>query len=194
VVEFLIEKRSKNQLPRADVPSLVPGALALTARARDALGPFLSRFGQLLELDCQDGPAWYFNATNVIDCIDRESSVRREDGSIAREAFFADKIPSDPAVFKDPAKARSRIYVNRAAKEAIEKIVADSGLTGLNRRTRLGLDVWSRGSPPAGFARVLFDEYVSKVMSRDGRENRRTATRFNACHSESHLCTCSEPY
>lgn len=28
----------------------------------------------------------------------------------------------------------------------------------------------------------------------DGRENRRTATRFNACHSESHLYTCSEPY
>ena len=125
------KKRSKRQLPRADAPSLVPGALALTARAKDALGPFLSRFGQILELDCQDGPAWYFNVTNVIDCIDQESSVRREDGSIACEAFFADKVPSDPAVFKDPAKARSRIYVNRAAKEAIEKIVADSGLTGL---------------------------------------------------------------
>ena len=130
-VEFLIEKRSKKQLPRADVPSLVPGALALTARAKDALGPFLSTFGQILELDCKDGPAWYFNATTVIDCIDRESSVRREDGSIASEAFFADKVPSDPAVFKDPARARSRIYVNRAAKEAIEKIVADTGLTGL---------------------------------------------------------------
>ena len=130
-VEFLVEKRSKKQLPRADVPSLVPGALALTAKAKDALGPFLSRFGQLLELDCQDAPAWYFNATNIVDCIDRESSVGREDGSIANEAFFAGKVPSEASVFKDPARARSRIYVNRAAKEAIEKIVADAGLTGL---------------------------------------------------------------
>lgn len=69
--------------------------------------------------------------STVIDCIDRESSVLREDGSIACEAFFADKVPSEPAVFKDPARVRSRIYVNRAAKEAIEKIVADTGLTGL---------------------------------------------------------------
>jgi len=130
-VEFLVEKRSKKQLPRADVPALVPGALALTEKAKDALGPLLSKFGQLLELDCQDTPAWYFNVTNVIDCIDRESSVRREDGSIAGEAFFADKVPSEACVFKDPAKARSRIYVNRAAKEAIEKIVAEAGLTGL---------------------------------------------------------------
>jgi hypothetical protein len=130
-VEFLVEKRLKKQLPRADVPSLVPGALALTAKAKEALGPFLSRFGQFLELDCQDAPAWYFNATNIVDCMDPKSSLRREDGSIAAEAFFADKVPSEASVFKDPAKARSRIYVNRAAKDVIEKIVADAGLTGL---------------------------------------------------------------
>jgi hypothetical protein len=130
-VEFLVEKRLKKQLPRADVPSLVPEALALTAKAKDALGPFLSRFGQFLELDCQDAPAWYFNAINIVDCLDRASSLRREVGSIAGEAFFADKVPSEASVFKDPVKARSRIYVNRAAKDVIEKIVADAGLTGL---------------------------------------------------------------
>ena len=80
-VEFLVEKRSKKQLPRADVPSLVPGALALTAKARDALGPLPSRFGQLLELDCHDAPAWYFNVTNVVDCLDRRRGLLRRQGA-----------------------------------------------------------------------------------------------------------------
>ncbi len=130
-VEFLVEKRSKKQLPRADVPALVPGALALSAKAKDALGAFLSSFGQILELDCRDEPAYYFNVTNIVDCLDREASTKRPDGSIIKEAFLADRVPSEPSVFKDPAKARSRIYVNRAGKDAIERIVAEAGLTGL---------------------------------------------------------------
>ena len=58
----------------------------------------------------------------IIDCVDRQSSVLREDGAIAREAFFPDKVPLAATVFKDPAKLRSRLYVNEAAKDAIEKI------------------------------------------------------------------------
>lgn len=76
-VEFLVDKRTKD-LPRADVPMLISGALALTSRAKDALGPFLSQFGELVPLDCTDEPVWYFNVTTVIDCLDPESSVRRE--------------------------------------------------------------------------------------------------------------------
>jgi len=52
-------------------------------------------------------------------------------GSIAKEAFHSDKVPTQATVFKDPAKLRSRIYVNDAGKEAIEKIVAETGLSGL---------------------------------------------------------------
>ncbi len=129
-VEFLFDKRTKD-LPRADVPMLINGALALNSRAKDALGPFLSQFGELVPLDCADEPVWYFNVTTVIDCLDPESSIRRETGSIAKEAFHSDKVPSRATVFKDPAKLRSRIYVNDAGKEAVEKIVAEAGLSGL---------------------------------------------------------------
>lgn len=129
-VGFLVDKRTKG-LPRADVPMLVNGALALTQRAKEALGPLLSRFGQLVPLDCKDQPVWYFNVTTVIDGLDRQSSVLREDGSIAKEAFFASKVPLQATVFKDPAKLRSRIYVNQAAKDEIDKIVGEHGLTGL---------------------------------------------------------------
>lgn len=129
-VEFLIDKRSKG-LPHADVPMLVPGALALTQRAMDALGPLLGQFGQLLQLECQDQPVWYFNATTVIDCVDKQASSQGDDDSPAKEVFLDDKIPVEAAVFKEPSKLRSRIYVNDGAKQAIEKIVADAGLTGL---------------------------------------------------------------
>lgn len=39
--------------------------------------------------------------------------------------------PAAPTVLKDPAKRRSRIHVDDAGKEAIEKIVAEAGLSGL---------------------------------------------------------------
>ena len=131
-VEFLVEKRAKKQLPRADVPVIMPGALALTGKAMDALGEFLSPFGQLLPLDCHEEPIWYFNVTNVIDCLDKAASSVREDGSIAVEAFHRDLVPVAAAVFKDPAKLRSRIFINQAGKEAIERILATTGgLTGL---------------------------------------------------------------
>ena len=110
---------------------LVPGALALTQRAMDALGPLLGQFGQLLQLECQDQPVWYFNATTVIDCVDKQASSQGDDDSPAKEVFLDDKIPVEAAVFKEPSKLRSRIYVNDGAKQAIEKIVADAGLTGL---------------------------------------------------------------
>ncbi len=129
-VEFLVDKRTK-KLPRADVPMLVPGALALTAAAKDALGPLFSQFGELVPLECKDQPVWYFNVTTVIDCVGRQAAAPVEDGATPKEAFISSKVPSGPTIFKEPSKLRSRIYVNDAAKRAIEKIVGDSGLTGL---------------------------------------------------------------
>lgn len=131
-VEFLVEKRAKKQLPRADVPVIMLGALALTGKAMDALGAFLKPFGELLPLECLDEPIWYFNVTNIIDCLDKAASTLREDGSIAVEAFHGDRVPVAASVFKDPAKVRSRIFINQAGKEAIERILATTGgLTGL---------------------------------------------------------------
>jgi hypothetical protein len=130
-VEFIADPRKKKQKPRADVSAFVPGALVLNEKADKALGPFLSQFGQMLELHCAGETLRFYNATNIIDCVDAEKSERRRSGSIAMEAFFEDNVPEEPAVFKDPLMAPIRIYVNDAAKAEVERIVAESGLTGI---------------------------------------------------------------
>ena len=131
LVGYAVDKRKKDQKPRADIGQLLPGALVLGERAREALGPFLSRFGQLLELDCEGEPRWFFNATNIVACVDKERSEKLEDGGIALEAFDESKAPNHATLFKDPLTAPVRIYVNDAAKEVVERIVADAGLTGI---------------------------------------------------------------
>jgi hypothetical protein len=130
-VGYAVDKRKKTQKPRADVSLLLPGALVLNERAREALGPFLSKFGQLMELDCEGEPRWFFNATNLVACVDKDRSEKFEDGGIMLEALDESKAPKDAAVFKDPSTAPVRIYVNDAGKRAIEKLATDAGLTGI---------------------------------------------------------------
>jgi hypothetical protein len=128
---YAVDKRKKTQKPRADISLLLPGALVLNERAREALGPFLSKFGQLMELDCEGEPRWFFNATNLVSCVDMVSSEKFEDGGIRLEAFDESKAPTDASVFKDPLTAPIRIYVNEAGKGTIEKLAQDAGLTGI---------------------------------------------------------------
>lgn len=131
LVGFAVDKRRKTQKPRADISLLLPGTLVLDYRARDALGPFLSKFGKLLELDCEGEPRWFFNATNLVACVDEAKSEKFEDGGIMLETFDESKAPKDASVFKDRPTAPVRIYVNEAGKEVVERIVADAGLTGI---------------------------------------------------------------
>lgn len=131
LVGWAVDKRKKTQKPRADVSLLLPGALVLNERAREALGPLLSKFGQLLELDCEGEPRWFFNATHIVSCVDEAKSEKFEDGGVKLEAFDESKAPKEAAVFKDPLTAMVRIYVNETGKKAIEKIAKDAGLTGI---------------------------------------------------------------
>jgi len=131
-VKPFIDKRRKKPLPRADVSSLLPGALFLNSKARNALGDFLQQFGQLLEVDCEGSPEWFFNVTNLIDCIDVEKSEKTASGrTVLREVFLPSAVPQAPQVFKDPHTAKTRIYVNDAAKAQIQEIAGFAGLTGL---------------------------------------------------------------
>jgi len=131
LVGYAVDRRKKAQKPRADIGLLLPGTFVLNERARKALGPFLSKFGQLLELDCEGEPRWFFNATNIVDCVDKGRSEKFEDGGIMLEAFDESKAPKEAAVFKDPLTAPVRIYVNDNGKRTIEKLVADARLTGI---------------------------------------------------------------
>ncbi|MGN6526219.1 MAG: hypothetical protein ACTHL8_07505 [Burkholderiaceae bacterium] len=125
------EPKKKARLPRADVSLLMSGALVLNKKACDALGPFLQQFGQLLELDVAGETEFFYNVTNLVDCIDPDRSEKRSTGVIVREAFRDGAVPVEAAVFKDPRTVGTRLYVNAAAKEQLASLVAHAELTGV---------------------------------------------------------------
>lgn len=125
-----VESRKKKAKPRADISALSPGAFVVNAKAKAAIGEILSKFGQLLEIDVDGQTEWFYNVTRVIDCIDLENSAVRASGTIAKEQFFADGVPTEPAIFKDPRTARTRIYVNEAAKDLLQERMTSAGISG----------------------------------------------------------------
>ena len=129
-LEYYSERRRK-VLPRADISPFLPGSLVLNAKAHEALGPLLSAFGQLLPLDIDGERQYFFNATTLLTCIDREASTKRIGLVVAKEAFIEKAIPLEPAVFKDPATAATRLYTNEAGKAALEAAAAAAGVEGL---------------------------------------------------------------
>ncbi|MCK9687273.1 hypothetical protein [Scleromatobacter humisilvae] len=130
-VSVFQEPKKKAALPRADVSLLMSGALVLNQKAHDALGPFLQEFGQLLELDVGGSTEYFYNVTNVVDCIDPERSEKRSTGVIVKEAFREGATPTEPSIFKDPRTVGTRMYVNLAAKERLDSLASSAGLTGL---------------------------------------------------------------
>lgn len=130
-VEVFVEPGKKAPKPLADISALTPGALAMNNKAKAALEPFLSAFGQFLAMDCGGETRWFYNVTNLIPCIDESRSTKRPSGSIVKEAFFEHAVPVEPAVFKDPLTAAASIYVNDAGKAALEKIVAEAAIAGV---------------------------------------------------------------
>ena len=129
-IEVFVEPRKKKAQPLADISALTPGALALNDKAKAALEPFLSRFGQLLEMDCEGEPRWFYNVTNVVSCIDEGRSEKRPTGALSKEAFSEERVPTESAIFKDPLTAPVKIYVNDAAKSTLEALIAEADLIG----------------------------------------------------------------
>lgn len=130
-VEVFVEPGKKKPKPLADISALTPGALVMNDKAKMALEPFLSRFGQFLEMDCAGDSRWFYNVTNLIPCIDEARSVKRPSGSIVKEEFIEGQVPVDAAVFKDPLTAAAVLYVNEAGKAALEAIVSRAAIVGL---------------------------------------------------------------
>lgn len=128
-----VDKKKKKQKPRADISPFRLGSLALNGKARDALGDFLSQFGQLLEIDVLGDVEYYYNVTNVIPAIDRERSEVLPGGFVKKAAFDESVVPAQATVFKDTV-TRSSIFVNDAAKSELEKRIVDSDITGMSFR------------------------------------------------------------
>ncbi len=129
-IELVHTAPKKRQRGRANVMWLAGGSFVMDAKARAAVGGFLSRFGELVELHHGGETLYLFNCTNLIDCLD-ESRTERDDGLLVIEAIDESKVPAEPAVFKDPKTVRMRIYVNDAAKEVIDQWAGEAGITGL---------------------------------------------------------------
>ena len=121
----------KRQRGRANVMWLAGGSFVMDTKARAAIGGFLSRFGELVELHHGGETLYLFNCTNVIDCLDESRTKRTDGGSLVIEAMDESKVPSEPAVFKDPKTVRMRMYVNDGAKEVIDQWASEAGITGL---------------------------------------------------------------
>ncbi|MBI3229131.1 MAG: hypothetical protein HYZ45_02785 [Burkholderiales bacterium] len=143
VIQFepIIEKKKKNQQPFGDINGVMPASVILNPKAYHALKDFLSPFGQLLPVECfnragllgteVDSETHYFyNVTNIIPCIDYQHSEKKIGTSVSKPVFFADKIPQDIQVFKDPYRVRADIYLSEAAKLLLEKLIAEAGLSG----------------------------------------------------------------
>lgn len=130
-VEVFVEPGKKKPKPLADISALTPGALVMNDKAKTALEPFLSRFGQFLEMDCAGEPRWFYNVTNLIPCIDEARSAKRPSGSIVKEEFIEERVPVDAAVFKDPLTAAAVLYVNEAGKAALEAILTEAAIVGM---------------------------------------------------------------
>lgn len=123
------EKGGKNK-PRADVNTINAPGFVLNARAKEALGDFLMRFGELLEVDVDGAAEYYYNATNVISCLDDQRSNIKA-GYVATAVFKQSAIPSAPTLFMDPSVV-SRVFVNTAAKAELDARIAKSGIIGMS--------------------------------------------------------------
>ena len=135
VVEYSDSRsRGKKKRPVADVASPGgPGAFVLSQRAHDVLGPFFGKFGQLLQVQTAGGAefGYFYNVTNLVNCVDVANSDKDPTGAIALEAFYDINVPRVPAVFKDPETASVRIYTNDSGKALIEELVSKSALSGI---------------------------------------------------------------
>jgi hypothetical protein len=126
------DSRRKHPKPRTDLTPFLFGVLVLNEKARNALGDFLQRFGQLLDIDVEGETEYYYNVTNLVSCIDAKRSKRRASGAIQQEAFDESAIPNEPAVFKDPLTVTGRIYVNDGGKAWLEQRIKEHGITGMD--------------------------------------------------------------
>ena len=105
----------------------------MSSRALDVLGPFLGRFGQLLEVQTAGGAEFrhLYNVTQLVKCVDPERSEKSASGAVRSEVFYDLNVPRSAAVFKDPLTAGVRIYTNDPGRELIERLASEAGLTGI---------------------------------------------------------------
>src|SRR6187397_957294 len=63
------------RLKPADVPAgATTSIMFLSGRAKERIGSYLERYGELLPLACDDGELWVLNVTSIADALDEKAS------------------------------------------------------------------------------------------------------------------------
>jgi hypothetical protein len=130
LIKKYVPKKVKDRKPQADFGWLSPGTVILSEKAWATLKEFLLQFGELLLLDCEGEARYFYNITNLVPCIDYEKSEKIET-AVIKAKFLQAAIPDSAQIFKDPRTASGRMYLTQAAKDILEKAIAEHGLTGL---------------------------------------------------------------
>lgn len=125
------EPRRKKPKPRANFSLLGLGAFTLDQKAKFVLGDFLARFGQFLEVNCQDEIEHYYNVTTLMNAIDKDLSDFDKNGVVQKAVFLPNIDGDEPLIFKDALTASSRIYINETGRKILEKYFSENSLTGL---------------------------------------------------------------
>jgi len=128
--------RKGRRLTPSDFPSCSGShILIVSGRAKEKLGAYLERFGELLPLACPDGEFWTLNVTTVIDALDEAASnvfrARDEDRLLMiRKHVFRASALMDAEVFKLPPRQSNIIYVT----DKFVSKIRESGLVGMEFR------------------------------------------------------------
>ena len=125
-----VEKGKKKQKPRSDISPFTAPGLVFNGKVRDALGDFLRKFGQILEIEVDGDVEYYYNVTQVLPCVDASRSEKYPEGSIAKAVFGESKLSTEPVVFIDPLM-RGSIYVNDSAKAELAHLIQRADITGM---------------------------------------------------------------
>jgi hypothetical protein len=124
------EEGRKKPLPRADISPFTAPGLVINDKARNALGDVLQPFGQILDVEVAGQAEYYYNVTNVVQCLDRERS-EMSGAFVETPVFHEHLVPATPTVFLEPSMF-GRIFVNEEAKTELDARIASNKLIGMS--------------------------------------------------------------
>lgn len=110
----------------SDISTIQIGSLVFNEKAYIELNETLNKYGEFLPLIHGDENLWLFNATNVIDAIDKTKSKFNEHGGI-KLPFFNCRSIKNEHVFK----IKEDNYTSIFCSEKIKKIIETSNLKGV---------------------------------------------------------------
>lgn len=92
----MVQKTVRRKMRYADAPWRSSSSPVFRKSAVEKMRPILDEYGELLPLECPDAELWVFNATNILDAFDEETSVYSR--SITGQIYLIDKYVFRPHV------------------------------------------------------------------------------------------------